>query len=152
MEQWLSQMETLRRRLHHFGKGISGEDYAETLLGHVSRTHREVVLQFSKHYIVRDGVTVRPVPTSAQVINALMAESALDERVANEEETKPAHICSCGNQPQSESQKLKPQQNQGKGKQQKGKGRYKAKPKQGGQQQERRLKFTHVISVAKLAI
>ncbi|KAG4230834.1 hypothetical protein PC116_g20888 [Phytophthora cactorum] len=115
MEQWLRQMETLRHRLHHFGKSISDEDYAETLLGHVSRTHREAVRQFSKHYVVRDGVTVRPVPTSAQVINALMAESALDERVANEEERKPAHICSCGKQPQSESQKPKPQQNHGKG-------------------------------------
>ncbi|KAG2789921.1 hypothetical protein PC129_g8814 [Phytophthora cactorum] len=102
MEQWLSQMETLRRWLYHFGKRISDKDYAKPLLGHVSRTHREVVRQFSKHYVVRDGVTVRPVPTS------VMAESALDERVANEEETKPAHICSCGKQPQSESQKPKP--------------------------------------------
>ncbi|KAE9264683.1 hypothetical protein PR003_g32716 [Phytophthora rubi] len=82
MDQWLREMESLRRQLIHYGKQVSDEDFAETLLGHVSRTHRDVVRQFSKHYVVRDGGAVRPVPTAAQVMNALRAESALDKRVA----------------------------------------------------------------------
>ncbi|KAE9070628.1 hypothetical protein PF007_g26875 [Phytophthora fragariae] len=141
MDQWLREMESLRRQLIHYGKQVSDEDFAETLLGHVSRTHRDVVRQFSKHYVVRDGGAVRPVPTAAQVMNALRAESALDERVACEEESKPAHICSCGKQAQDDSQQSK--KNKSKGKQQKGKGRYKSKQqneerKQAGKKKETR--------------
>ncbi|POM70239.1 Hypothetical protein PHPALM_13349 [Phytophthora palmivora] len=124
MHQWIREMETLRRRLLHFGKRVTDEDYAETLLGHVSRTHRDVVRQFSKHYVVRDGGATRPVPTAAQVMNALLAESALDERVAIEDEMKPTHVCSCGKRTQGDSQQPKPntKPSQG-GKKYKGKGR-----------------------------
>lgn len=59
MEKWLREMEKLRRQLLHYGKRVSDEDYAQTLLGHVSRTHRDGVRQFSKHYVVRDGGAVR---------------------------------------------------------------------------------------------
>ncbi|KAE8903564.1 hypothetical protein PF005_g12945 [Phytophthora fragariae] len=56
MDSWLREMESLRRQLLHYGKRVSDEDYAETLLGHVARTHRDVARQFSKHYVVRrDG-------------------------------------------------------------------------------------------------
>jgi hypothetical protein len=96
---------------------------------HPSRTHRDVVRQFSKHYVVRDGGAVRPVPTAAQVMNALRAESALDERVACEAEARPAHVCSCGKQAKDDSAKPKPSGNPSKGKQNRGKGRYKAKQK-----------------------
>ncbi|KAK1935617.1 hypothetical protein P3T76_010312 [Phytophthora citrophthora] len=40
MEQWLRDMESLRRQLLHYGKHVSDDDYAETLLGHVARIHR----------------------------------------------------------------------------------------------------------------
>ncbi|GMF44882.1 unnamed protein product [Phytophthora fragariaefolia] len=133
IDQWLREMESLRRQLMHYGKQVSDEDFAETLLGHVSRTHRDVVRQFSKHYVVRDGGAVRPVPTAAQVMNALRAESALDERVACEEESKSARICSCGKQGRDDSQQSK--KNKTKGKQQKGKGRYKSKQQNEGRKQ-----------------
>ncbi|GMF40654.1 unnamed protein product [Phytophthora fragariaefolia] len=116
------EMESLRRQLMHYGKQPSDEDFAETFLGHVSRTHRDVVRQFSKHYVVRDGGAVRPVPTATQVMNALRAESALDERVACEEESKSARICSCGKQGRDDSSPQS-KKNKTKGKQQKGKGR-----------------------------
>eukprot|EP00644_Phytophthora_capsici_P014535 jgi/Phyca11/52400/gw1.54.201.1 len=43
MDCWLREMEKLRRQLLHYGKHMTDEDFAETLLGHVSRTHRDVV-------------------------------------------------------------------------------------------------------------
>ncbi|KAE9346038.1 hypothetical protein PR003_g7637 [Phytophthora rubi] len=139
IDQWLRKMESLRRQLLHYGKRITDEDYAETLLGHVSRTDRDVVRQFSKHYVVRDGGAIRPVPTAAQVMNALRAESALDERVAYEADAKPAHVCSCGKQTKDDSAKQKPSGSQSKGKPQKGKGRYKPKQKnEGGKQPDKK--------------
>ncbi|KAJ8577571.1 hypothetical protein ON010_g1640 [Phytophthora cinnamomi] len=140
MDQWLREMESLRWLLIHYGKQVSDEAFAETLLVHVSRTHRDVVRQFSKHYVIRDGGAVRPVLTAAQVMNALRAESALDERVACEEESKPAHICSRGKQAQNDSQQSK--KNQNKGKQQKGKGRYKSKQPNEARKQTGRKKET----------
>ncbi|KAE8991972.1 hypothetical protein PR001_g21073 [Phytophthora rubi] len=142
MDQWLREMESLRRPLLHYGKQITDEDYAETLLGHVSRTHRDVVRQFSKHYVVRDDGAIRPVPTAAQVMNALRAESALDERVTYETDAKPAHVCSCGKQAKDDSAKQKPSGNPSKGKQNKGKGRYKAKPKNEEEKQSGKKKET----------
>ncbi|GMF28763.1 unnamed protein product [Phytophthora fragariaefolia] len=111
----------------HYGKQLSNEYFAETLLGHVSRTHRDVVRQFSKYYVVRDDGAVRPVPTATQVMHALRAESALDERVACEEKSKSMRICSCGKQGRDDSQQSKKNKTKTKGKQQKGKGRYKSK-------------------------
>ncbi|KAK1939392.1 hypothetical protein P3T76_008776 [Phytophthora citrophthora] len=105
MEQWLRDMESLRRQLLHYGKRVSDDDYAETLLGHVARTHRDVVRQFSKHYIVRrDGGADRPVPTANQVMNALRAESALDEKIGAEEQ-KPAGVAACGKQSKQQNKK-----------------------------------------------
>ncbi|GMF25089.1 unnamed protein product [Phytophthora fragariaefolia] len=96
MKQWLREMESMRRRLLHYGKRVTDEDFAETLVGHVARTHRDVVRQFSKHYVVRgDGGADRPVPTATQVMNALRAESALDEQMGTEN-LKPAGIAACG--------------------------------------------------------
>ncbi|GMF24867.1 unnamed protein product [Phytophthora fragariaefolia] len=96
--------------------------------------------QFSKHYVVRDGGAVRPVPTAAQVMNALRAESALDERVACEEESKSARICSCAKQSRDDSQQSK--KNKTKGKQQQGKGRYKSKQQNEGRKQVDKKKET----------
>lgn len=95
METWLREMEKMRRNLLHYGKQIDDRDFAETLLGHVSRTHRDVVRQFSKHYVVRGSADNRPVPTAAQVMNALRAESALDEKMGAEEK-KAAGVAACG--------------------------------------------------------
>ncbi|KAG3252526.1 hypothetical protein PI124_g2866 [Phytophthora idaei] len=93
MDQWSHEMESLRRQLLHYGKRVTDDDYAETLLGHVARTHRDVVRQFPKHYVARgDGGTDRPVPTVTQVVNALRAKSALDEKIGAEEQL-PAGIC-----------------------------------------------------------
>ncbi|OWZ03368.1 hypothetical protein PHMEG_00024915 [Phytophthora megakarya] len=136
MDQWLRRMESLRRQLLHYGKTISDEEFAETLLGHVSRTHRDVVRQFSKHYVVRDGGGVRPVPTLVQVMNALRAESALDECVAVEAGANPANVCSCGKQAKDDSQQSKHNANQSKSKQKKGKGRYKAKQMNEGEKKQ----------------
>ncbi|OWY95199.1 hypothetical protein PHMEG_00034861, partial [Phytophthora megakarya] len=119
MDHWLREMEKLRCELLHYGMRVSDADFAETLLGHVSRTHRDVVRQFSKRYVVRqDGGADRPVPTAAQVMNALRAESVLDEKVGKDEHsTSVCFACNKKNQ----------NQNQGKGKQQQKKGKYNAK-------------------------
>ncbi|KAE9198903.1 hypothetical protein PF002_g6981 [Phytophthora fragariae] len=113
MDQWLREMESMRRQLLHYGKCVTDDDYAETLLGHVARTHRDVVRQFSKHYVVRhDGGADRPVPTATQVMNALRAESALDEKIGTEEQ-KPVGVAACGKKSTPPKQK---QDNQGRAK------------------------------------
>lgn len=35
MDKWLYEMESMRRQLLHYGKRVTDDDYAETLLGHV---------------------------------------------------------------------------------------------------------------------
>eukprot|EP00644_Phytophthora_capsici_P014768 jgi/Phyca11/573417/estExt2_Genewise1.C_PHYCAscaffold_530191 len=110
IESWLQEMEKVRRNLLHFGFHISDEDYAETLLSHVSRTHRDVVRQFSRHYVVRGDSGKRPIPTSDQVMNALRAESALDEKMGLDEQ-KPVGVAACEKQSK---------QKQGKGKRKRG--------------------------------
>eukprot|EP00644_Phytophthora_capsici_P000966 jgi/Phyca11/121255/e_gw1.43.411.1 len=40
LENWLQEMEKVRRNLLQFGFHINGEAYGETLLSRVSRTHR----------------------------------------------------------------------------------------------------------------
>ncbi|GMF52861.1 unnamed protein product [Phytophthora fragariaefolia] len=77
MNDWLREMQLLRNELLHYMKIISDEEFAEILLSNVAQTHREVVRQFSKHY---DPGFQRNTPSSAQVMNALRAESELDER------------------------------------------------------------------------
>ncbi|GMF40644.1 unnamed protein product [Phytophthora fragariaefolia] len=77
MNDWLREMQLLRNELLHYKKIISDEEFAEILLRNVAQTHREVVRQFSKHY---DPGFQRNTPSSAQVMNALRAESELDER------------------------------------------------------------------------
>ncbi|OWZ08978.1 hypothetical protein PHMEG_00018399 [Phytophthora megakarya] len=85
MDKWLREMETLRRQLLHYCRRINDDNFAETSLGHVARTHHDVVRQFSKHYVVRsDGGADRPVPTATQVMNTLLAQSALDEKLKTE--------------------------------------------------------------------
>ncbi|GMF30505.1 unnamed protein product [Phytophthora fragariaefolia] len=87
MDSWPREMESLRRQLLHYGKRVSDEDYAETLLGHVARTHRDVVRQFSKRYVVRrDGGADRPVPTATQVTVEWALDSASDVHVSNRQE------------------------------------------------------------------
>ena len=39
MGQWLHEMESLRRQLIHYGKRVTDDDYAETILRHVTRTN-----------------------------------------------------------------------------------------------------------------
>ena len=52
--------------------------------------------QFSKQYVMRrDSGAGRPVPTATQVMNALRAESALDEEL-DVGEMKPVCIAACG--------------------------------------------------------
>ncbi|GMF32475.1 unnamed protein product [Phytophthora fragariaefolia] len=77
MNDWLREMQLLRNELLHYMKIISDEEFAEILLSNVAQTHREVVRQFSKHY---DPGFQRNTPSSAQVMNAIRAESELDER------------------------------------------------------------------------
>ncbi|RMX63622.1 hypothetical protein DD238_006996 [Peronospora effusa] len=55
-------------------KVISDQEFAEAIMSNVLQTHREMVMQFSKHY---DPVDQRLTPSSAQVMNALRAESEL---------------------------------------------------------------------------
>ncbi|GMF23407.1 unnamed protein product [Phytophthora fragariaefolia] len=127
MDSWLREMESLRRQFLHYGKRVSDEDYAETLLGHVARTHRDVVRQFSKDYVVRrDGGADRPVPTATQVMNALGAESALDEKIGVEEQ-KPAGVAACGRKAAQQKQQ---RENQGKRKRKRGGGGGKKEGKQ----------------------
>ncbi|POM70554.1 Hypothetical protein PHPALM_12984, partial [Phytophthora palmivora] len=84
MTDWLRDIQLKRRELSHYGKVISDEEFAEILLANVTRTHRDVVRQFSRHYaaLALPGTQLMP-PTSAQVMNALLAEEALDENVAD---------------------------------------------------------------------
>ncbi|EGZ22894.1 hypothetical protein PHYSODRAFT_480386 [Phytophthora sojae] len=53
MDQWLREMESMRRQMLHYGKRVTDKGFAATLPGHVAQTHRDVVRQFSKHYVVR---------------------------------------------------------------------------------------------------
>uniref|UniRef100_M4B553 Uncharacterized protein n=1 Tax=Hyaloperonospora arabidopsidis (strain Emoy2) TaxID=559515 RepID=M4B553_HYAAE len=46
MDKWMHEMESLLRQLIHYGKRVRDDDYEETLLGHVTRTHRDAVRQF----------------------------------------------------------------------------------------------------------
>lgn len=85
LSDWLRDMELQKRELQHYGKMISDEEFAEILLSNVSRTHREVVRQFSRHYVVLTVPgTHQLAPTAAQVMNALRAEEDLDEKIAEE--------------------------------------------------------------------
>jgi hypothetical protein len=64
---------------------IRDEEFAEILLGNVSRAHREVVQQFSRHYdVLAVPGAHQMAPTAAQFTNALRAKKDLDERVAEE--------------------------------------------------------------------
>ncbi|EEY59684.1 uncharacterized protein PITG_12273 [Phytophthora infestans T30-4] len=84
----------------------------QTPLGYGARTHCGVVRQFSKHYVVgRDGRADRPVPMATQVMNALRAESALDEKINIEEQTS-VDVAACGKR----STQLNHQKPPGKGK------------------------------------
>ncbi|KAG3082435.1 hypothetical protein PI125_g19946 [Phytophthora idaei] len=85
MSHWLREMELQKRELQHYGKMISYEEFAEILLVNVSRKHREVVRQFSRHYAVLALPGAHQLaPTAAQVMNALRADQDLDEKVAEE--------------------------------------------------------------------
>ncbi|KAG3080002.1 hypothetical protein PC121_g6792 [Phytophthora cactorum] len=77
MNDWLCEMQFQRNELLHYKKVISDEEFAEIILSNVLQTHREVVRQFSKHY---DPGYQHSAPSSAQVMNALRAESELDAR------------------------------------------------------------------------
>ncbi|KAJ8516706.1 hypothetical protein ON010_g18418 [Phytophthora cinnamomi] len=88
MNEWLREMQLLRNELLHYKKVNSDEEFAEILLSNVVQTHREVVRQFSKHC---DPGYQRSAPSSAQVMNALRAESELDAR---SDDTPPAYIIS----------------------------------------------------------
>ncbi|ETN12588.1 hypothetical protein PPTG_22507 [Phytophthora nicotianae INRA-310] len=77
MNDWLREMQLQRNELLHYKKVISDEEFAEILLSNVPQTHREVVRQFSKHY---DPGYQHSAQSSAQVMNALRAESELDAR------------------------------------------------------------------------
>jgi hypothetical protein len=132
LSDWLRDMELQRRELQHYGKVISDEEFAEILLGNVSRTHREVVRQFSRHYaVLAVPGTHQMAPTAAQVMNALRAEEDLDERVAEElpqasiGSAKRKSVNSSGSQKAGNSGKG----GAGNGKRQRGRGRYKAKAK-----------------------
>lgn len=59
--------------------------FAEILLANVTRTHREVVRRFSRQYaaLALPGAQ-QMTPTVAQVMNALLAEEDLDEKVGEE--------------------------------------------------------------------
>ncbi|KAE8905209.1 hypothetical protein PF005_g29033 [Phytophthora fragariae] len=125
-------MEMQRRELQHYGKVISDEEFAEILLGNVSRTHREVVRQFSRHYAVLAVPGAHQMaPTAAQVMNALRADKDLDERVAGGlpevsiGSAKKKSTNSSGNPNSDKSGNG----NAGSGKRQRGRGRYKAKAK-----------------------
>ncbi|KAE8903035.1 hypothetical protein PF003_g13163 [Phytophthora fragariae] len=132
LSDWLCDMELQRRELQHYGKGISDEEFAEILLGNVSRTHREVVRQFSRHYAVLAVLgTHQLAPTAAQVMNALRAEEDLDEKVAEE---MPQASISLAKTKSSNSSGIPNSDNSGKGnagkgKRQRGRGRYKTKDK-----------------------
>ncbi|GMF18004.1 unnamed protein product [Phytophthora fragariaefolia] len=120
-------MESLRRQLLHHGNRVSDDDYGETLLGHVARTHRDVVRQFSKHYVVRrDGGAEHPMPAATHVVNALRAKSALDEKIGVEEQ-KPAGVAACGKKAAQQKQQ---RENQGKRKRKRGGGGGKKEGKQ----------------------
>ncbi|KAE9021521.1 hypothetical protein PR002_g12225 [Phytophthora rubi] len=132
LSDWLREMEMQRRELQHYGRVISDEEFAEILLGNVSRTHREVVRQFSRHYAVLAVPGAHQMaPTAAQVMNALRAEEDLDERVADElpevsiGSAKKKSTNSSGNPNSDKSGNG----NAGSGKRQRGRGRYKAKAK-----------------------
>ncbi|GMF20475.1 unnamed protein product [Phytophthora fragariaefolia] len=119
MDSWMREMKALHRLLLHYGKHVSDEDYTETLLGHAARTHRDMVRQFSKHYVVRrDGGADRPVPTATQVMNALRTESALDDNIGVEEQ-KSAGVDACGRKAAQQNQQ---RENRGKSKLKRGGG------------------------------
>ncbi|GMF31985.1 unnamed protein product [Phytophthora fragariaefolia] len=122
MNYWLREMQLYRNELLHYRRGVSDE-VAKILLGNVVQTHRDVVRQFSKHF---DPGYQRPTPSSAQVMNALRAESELDARMDEPQQARDI--------PSAQGGKKQGQQPQGKGKT-RGRGRYKAKsgnPKQVG--------------------
>ncbi|KAG6623565.1 Retrovirus-related Gag-pol Polyprotein [Phytophthora cinnamomi] len=152
MDQWLSEMESLHRQLLHYGKRVTDDDYAETLLGHVARTHRDVVRQFSKHYVVRrDRGADRPVPTATQVMNALRAESALDEKIGAEEQN-PADVAACGKKSapqkqQKDSQGRSKRERAGRGKKNQNEGKQGSKSSsKKSEKEETRTAFTAVKS------
>ncbi|KAE9271180.1 hypothetical protein PF008_g30417 [Phytophthora fragariae] len=131
MSGWLREMQLQRRELSHYGKVISDEEFAEILLANVTRTHREVVRQFSRHYaaLALPGAQ-QMTPTAAQVMNALLAEEDLDEKVG--EEMPRSSISSAKKTSNSQGKQSNGNSgngNAGKGKKQRGRGRYKAKGK-----------------------
>ncbi|GMF51861.1 unnamed protein product [Phytophthora fragariaefolia] len=85
MSDWIREMQLHRRELSHYGKVISDEEFAEILLANVTRTHREVVRQFARHYaaFALPGAP-QMTPNAGQGMNALLAEEDLDEKVGEE--------------------------------------------------------------------
>ncbi|EGZ07444.1 hypothetical protein PHYSODRAFT_410648, partial [Phytophthora sojae] len=130
MSGWLREMQLQRRDLSHYGKVISDEEFAEILLANVTRTHREVVRQFSRHYaaLALPGAQ-QMTPTAAQVMNALLAEEDLDEKVGEEMPRSIGSAKKAANNQGKQSNGNSGTVNAGKGKKQRGRGRYKAKGK-----------------------
>ncbi|KAE8997791.1 hypothetical protein PR001_g19493 [Phytophthora rubi] len=131
LSDWLREMQLDRRELSHYGKVICDEEFAEILLANVTRMHREVVRQFSRHYatLALPG-TQQMTPNAAQVMNPLLAEEDLDEKVA--EEVPRVSISSAKKNPKSQSKQGSGNSgngNAGKSKKQRGQGRYKVKNK-----------------------
>ncbi|GMF61851.1 unnamed protein product [Phytophthora fragariaefolia] len=95
------------------------------LLSNVAQTHQEVVRQFSKHY---DPGYQRSAPSSAQVMNALRAESELDAR---SDEALPSQNIPSAKASMKDQGKSQQSQQQRKFKT-RGKGKYKAQNRQNG--------------------
>lgn len=71
MDVRIREMLELRQRLQNSGKVIPNEEIADILLMRVTATHRDVVRQFSR-------VMGSKQPTMEQVMNALLAETEVD--------------------------------------------------------------------------
>ncbi|KAE9336460.1 hypothetical protein PR003_g12498 [Phytophthora rubi] len=99
---WLGEMQSHLQELSRYGKVFNDEESAEILLANVTRTNIEVVRQFSRHYatLALPGVQ-QMTPNAAQVMNALLAEEDLDEKVA--EEVPRASISSAKKNPKQQS-------------------------------------------------
>jgi uncharacterized protein YutE (UPF0331/DUF86 family) len=123
MNDSLREMQLYRNELMHYKRGVSDEEFAEILLGNVVQTHRDVVRQFSRHF---DPGFQRSTPSSAQVMNALRAESELDARLEDPQQGRDISSARAGRRPN--------QQEQGRGRK---RGRGKSKAKGGNQKQGR---------------
>ncbi|CAI5740607.1 unnamed protein product [Peronospora farinosa] len=93
MNDWLREMVLQWNELQHYQNVLLNEELAEIIVSSEFQTHREVVRQFFKHY---DFVIQRLAPSSAQVMNALRAESELDSRSS---ETQIPNICAAQTEP-----------------------------------------------------